>query len=125
MRIYKYQFCTRFKFWILIKYKMPRSTSSSRKSVPSSPSIGTMRKSLAPSDPTPTVPAPTVPVQPSFMQSIKQGFGFGMGSSIAHNIFDSPKTVTHVHTAPNQSYTQCMKDSDNDVEACKHLLKSA
>lgn len=70
------------------------------------------------------------------MQTMKQGLGFGIGSSIAHNIFDSDKTVIHKHE-PIQSvqpiqpahpiqasteYIQCMKESSNNTDACKHLL---
>ena len=56
---------------LLAYYKMPRSTSPTKKVA--------------------TVPVPaTVPAftQPSLMQTLKEGFAFGAGSSIARNMID-------------------------------------
>ena len=58
---------------------------------------------------------------PSLFSSIKQGFGFGMGSSIAHNIFDSKaaKPVTDKTT----EFKQCMEKMYNNYEECAVILK--
>ena len=68
--------------------------------------------------------------QPSLFSSIKQGFGFGIGSSIAHNIFDSKpaQPVQPVQPAqPTQNKTrefqQCMEKTYNNYEECEYILK--
>lgn len=55
---------------------------------------------------------------PSFFQTIKEGFGFGMGSSIAHNIFDSKKEVVVSHT--NIPSTSTNKPTN---EICDKIIK--
>jgi hypothetical protein len=51
---------------------------------------------LAPPIPhTPNLPQSVQVQPPSFFSSVVQGFGLGAGSSIAHNFFDSNKTVIH------------------------------
>jgi hypothetical protein len=91
--------------------------------------------------PTPVVPAPKTVVveqQSSVWQSMKQGFGWGIGSSIARNMFGggptvspivppSPSSVVSVPTNTTQdlgnqpAYTQCRKEG-GDHEACAHYL---
>lgn len=45
----------------------------------------------------PTTPVPTqTPTQSSFGQIIKEGFAFGIGSSIAQRIFGPTKQVEHI-----------------------------
>lgn len=70
------------------------------------------------------------PAAPTLGQSIKEGFGFGMGSAIAHRIF-GPKPTVVVQQAPAPAvsasvlpaeYVQCMKESQNNAEACKQYL---
>jgi hypothetical protein len=63
--------------------------------------------------------------QPGFFSNVFQGFGLGAGQSIAMNIFRSPTEVKHTYEVPNQpnEYTQCMKETQNDTEACKQYLK--
>ena len=133
-----------------------RSSSSSRSSYSSSRSSYS-RPSYTPRS-TPVAPAPaTVPTatsvpiqhiiqvqQPGFFSSIIQGFGLGAGQSIAHNIFRSNPTVTHIHeTASSAStassaltnsskteslskeYIQCMKDNNDDKDFCKMFLDSS
>jgi hypothetical protein len=70
---------------------------------------------------------------PSFGQSVKEGFSFGFGASIARNVVDSwfgtPKPVvsTPVTTPSNTSlgeqlaYQQCLKDG-GDHEKCKDYI---
>ncbi len=92
---------------------MPKSSFSSRSSI---------KPSSAP-------PAPVVHThkieQPGFFSNVLQGFGLGAGQSIAMNLFRSPTEVKHTYeSAPLQSkeYIQCMKESENDTEACKQYL---
>jgi len=70
--------------------------------------------------------------RPSFTQVIKEGLAFGVGQSIAHRVVGSVlgSTVSTTPTAPtapaaptdNYAYVQCLKESMNDENACKHLL---
>ncbi len=62
-----------------------------------------------------------------------QGFGLGAGQSIAFNMFRSDPVVKHVHESPSvqsipsgtlpREYVQCMKESQNNTEACKQYLE--
>jgi len=65
--------------------------------------------------------------RPSLFSSIKQGFGFGIGSSIAHNIFDSTeaKPPIHLHTVIDKTteFKQCMEKTYNNYEECVLILK--
>jgi hypothetical protein len=66
--------------------------------------------------------------RPGFFSNMWQGFGLGAGQSIAMNMFRSDPKVTHIHeNAPvsnlPKEYIQCMKESDNDKEACKQYLE--
>lgn len=79
---------------------MPRSTRINSKS-------STSKQNVPPPSHVPT-PSPYVqssaPVQaqaPSMFDTIKQGFSFGVGSSIAHNIFDSKSKNEHTNTNTN------------------------
>lgn len=113
---------------------MPRSSSSS--SASKSRALSSYKApSVAPLSP-PTVhldvPKPTV------WSSVKQGFGFGIGNSIAHNMFGSstnPNSTGGTHN-PNHNvtsevlrenqqwkeYQQCLKEAKGDQEPCKHLM---
>ena len=61
--------------------------------------------------------------QPSLFSSIKQGFGFGIGSSIAHNIFDS-KGVKPLDPVIDKTseFKQCMEKTYNNYEECAPIL---
>jgi hypothetical protein len=63
--------------------------------------------------------------RPSLFSSIKQGFGFGIGSSIAHNIFDSKeaKPIQPVIIDKTTEFKQCMEKTYNNYEECGHILK--
>ncbi len=105
---------------------MPRSSFSSSRS--------SSTKSYAPKTATspPTYSASSMNTththkieQPGFFSNVLQGFGLGAGQSIAFNMFRSPTEVKHIYeSSPTQSkeYLQCMKESDNDKEACKQYL---
>jgi hypothetical protein len=91
---------------------MPRSTNKPllSKPVASTPQVNT-----------PQVNTPALSIQqPSLFSSIKQGFGFGMGSSIAHNIFDS-KVVHHVADKTTE-FKQCMEKTYNNYDECSAIL---
>lgn len=65
--------------------------------------------------------------QSSFFGTIKEGFAFGIGSSIARNIFASPQPATQPATQPTPSeiekmtFTQCMDKTAGNYEECGHL----
>ena len=94
-----------------------------------------MPRRIAPA-PAPSKPSSvqTIQVQqPTLMESVKSGFGFGIGSSIAHNIFGSRPAPAQ---APAQSapmadptkltaYEQCLVDTHGDLTGCKHLRVGA
>ncbi len=64
--------------------------------------------------------------QPGFFSNILQGFGLGTGQAIAHNIFRSDPVVKHVYEPSlehSKEYVQCMKDFNDDKEACKQYLE--
>lgn len=108
---------------------------------PVAPSVGTTvsRTPSAPVAPSPSVPQTVVVEQQSSVwQSMKQGFGWGIGSSIARNMFShaptvspivppGPSSVVSVPTTTTQelvgqpAYNQCRKEG-GDHEAClQHL----
>ena len=58
---------------------------------------------------------------PSLFSSVKQGFGFGVGSSIAHNIFDT-KAARPVIDKTTE-FKQCMEKTYNNYEECGPILK--
>ena len=69
-----------------------------------------------------------VQVQQTLGQSIKQGFGFGVGSHMAHAILgsigrptDPQPIVESKESKATKEYIQCMKEHD-DKAACAHLL---
>lgn len=116
-----------------------RSSSSSR----ASSSRNLIRPSYSYSSPKSPVATPSPSVvnhnhqveRPGFFSNMMQGFGLGAGQSIAMNIFRSDPKVTHVHentpVTANSSiesslpkeYVQCMKESQNNKEACKQFLE--
>jgi hypothetical protein len=66
--------------------------------------------------------------QPGVFSNMWSGFGLGAGQAIAHNIFRSTPAVPTVPVTPvvqtdHREFEQCMKDSGNDMEACRKLLK--
>jgi hypothetical protein len=65
---------------------------------------------------------------PSLFSSVKQGFGFGIGSSIAHNIFDSKPVKPQLplyHSVIDKitEFKQCMEKTYNNYEECEPILK--
>ena len=130
--------------------KMPRSTFSAP-SRSSKPSFSTSSSAFKPVTPKPTPPAP-VPYHPpsspitfqqqapTLGQSMKEGFGLGVGLSVARNVVDglfgsnrpaapppvqqsqqlpSPSPITH----PNvKEFQACMERTYNNYDECKTHL---
>jgi len=114
---------------------MPRSSNSK-----SSPT----RHAPAPSpSPVPTIiHAPSLsPLNPpSMLDSMKQGFGFGVGSAIARNLFnttnkdETPKKsepINETITEPKLSndkiyelYNKCLEKNDSNID-CTTILQNA
>ena len=66
-----------------------------------------------------------VQVQTTLGQSIKQGFGFGVGSHLAHAILgptNRPNPTEQTPIVINNEYKQCMAENNDDKAACAHLL---
>lgn len=73
--------------------------------------------------------------RPSLGQTMKEGFSFGLGASLAQNavngainFFSLPKTSNPVENTKVQAslieYEKCLKYSSNDTDLCKTLLNS-
>jgi len=93
---------------------MPRSTN---KPVVTKPQVNTPRVN------TPQVNTLTPTQQPSLFSNIKQGFGFGVGSSIAHNIFDSKETKPQQHVIDKtREFKLCMEKTYNNYDECSAIL---
>ncbi len=117
---------------------MPRSSSSSRTG-PTRKIVSVQKRTVASTSSTVSPaasPAPTIIAErPTFGQAVKEGFGWGVGTSIARSLFGGggggsiTQTVEHIHTGPvapkNPEYEQCMKESSNDAEACKQYLNQS
>ena len=71
----------------------------------------------------------SVAERPSLGQTMKEGFGFGVGVSLAQNavnsainLFSVPKTSNPVENTKQTEYEKCMKYSSNDTDLCKTLF---
>lgn len=96
---------------------MPRSQSkptysSSKTSHPSNTNHITIPKPTAPAVPaTQTV---VVEQQPrSIMSSIKDGFGWGIGTSIARSIFGGSSNQTNINTESTSTTIKCFTEIEN------------
>lgn len=123
--------------------KMPRSSGSSRSSFSKTPRfpVYTPPKSLPPPPPTSYTSPQTSIVQhqaPGVWDSVKQGFGWGVGTSIARSIF-TPTTPTYspppsntpspqaTQSAPKcqefqTSFDVCVKAAPHDIQTCQEQL---
>ena len=70
-----------------------------------------------------------VNARPSLGQTMKEGFGLGVGVSVAQhavngvmNFLTPPKTSNPVDNTKQIEYEKCMKYSSNDSEFCRTLL---
>lgn len=111
---------------------MPRSSSPSRTG-PTRRIVSVTKRTAAPvSAPMHTTAPNIIAERPSFGQSVKEGFGWGVGTSIARSLFGGSQSqavpVTPVApaapTPKNPEYEQCMKESFNNAEACKQYLNT-
>jgi hypothetical protein len=81
---------------------------------------------------TASLPVVQKPVSGSTIgQSIKDGFGLGVGVSVAQhavngviNFLTPPKSSNPVENTKVQEYEKCMKYSSNDSDLCKNLLNN-
>jgi len=71
-------------------------------------------------------------VQTTLGQSIKQGFGFGVGTRLANAVLgpaghstESKPTESKPTDSKPTEYSQCMTDNNDDKAACAHLLQKA
>ncbi len=75
--------------------------------------------------------------QPGFFSNMMQGFALGTGQSFAFNLFRSNPTPapsaapvvqstatanSSIESSLPKEFVQCMKETNNDKEACKHYL---
>ena len=82
------------------------------------------------------VTAPSGPSAPSMFDTMKQGFSFGVGSSIAHNIFGNKNKDESVNKKETQIepklsadkiyelYFICLDKNDNNID-CGKILEQA
>ena len=115
---------------------MPRSSNSK-----SSRSPQRRAPSPAPS-PVPTIilaPSPSYSQSPSMVDNMKQGFGFGIGSAIAHNLFrtnnkeEMPKKNEPINQPINEPkltndkiyelYNKCLETNDKNIY-CTTILQN-
>jgi len=80
--------------------------------------------------PVPTQVPALVQNKPSLTDIVKEGFAFGVGSSVARNVIDrfmAPSQVKPIDTKVDKpepfEYIQCMQDSAFNHEACKNYLQ--
>jgi len=66
---------------------------------------------------------------PSLGQSIKEGFGLGVGLSVGRNIvdgvfnmFSTPKSSNPSENKKIAEYEKCLEYNSNDIDKCKSLL---
>lgn len=115
---------------------MPRSANrTNSKSSPAPP-----KPAIRP--PSPISPSPISPMQRSsnsMMDTMKQGFAFGIGSSIAHNLFDSKPNSKNKDENINvnkgeianepklttdkmyELYNKCLEENDRNID-CTIIL---
>lgn len=98
---------------------------------PKLPSGASTPINVKPETPQNTPPPIQLPPQqaPTLFDSVKQGFGFGIGTSIAHSIFggsseeNNKPTSTGTAKAPFiDEFLKCMERTENNIEECKQLL---
>lgn len=75
-------------------------------------------QSRKPSVPSTTPQNPSPGIMPSLFSGIFQGFSFGAGSSIAHNIFRSPITIES-----SQQDQSCQVLQKQYIDTCSNVLE--
>ena len=87
-----------------------------------------MKTRRRPSNSISTIPKVTPPSfipikESSFGSMVKQGFGWGLGNSLAHRLFTTTSETPIPEPVSTQlTYKQCMLDFDDEA-ACKQYLK--
>jgi len=110
---------------------MPRSSNSKSSHTPPPP-----RQAPMPSSTNTPLPSSTNTSlnPPSMVDSMKQGFGFGIGSAIAHNLFRTNKDENPKKNEPiiepkltndkiYELYNKCLERNDNNID-CKIILQN-
>ena len=94
---------------------MPRSA----KQTNSKPMIPPPKSAIPAPAPKSTIPAP------SMMDTIKQGFSFGIGSSIAHNMMNSIfRPAPNPKESMHDLYNKCMEKNDSTINCNVYLEKA-
>ncbi len=103
---------------------MPRTTSKTNSKLYTSPPIQSQSHQIKSSQP------------PSMFDTMKQGFSFGVGSSIAHSIFAPKNKDENVikKEVSNETklssdkiyeiYNKCLEKNDNNID-CNAILQSS
>lgn len=101
---------------------MPRSAKQTN-SKPTIPPPKSTIPAPAPSTHSAQAPAPKSSIQgPSMMDTIKQGFSFGIGSAIAHNLF-KPRAMT-TQESMHDLYNKCIENNDITINCNVYLEKA-
>ena len=95
---------------------MPRTSNKTKVST-----INIMRGQATAATAAPAPPSVQAPQVPTLFNSMKQGFGFGVGSSIARNLFEHKPPVK---SDPTAEFKRCMERTFNNYETCEIYLPS-
>ena len=90
-----------------------------------------MTRNKVSTTPHPKIVTSSLVKPPTLGQTIKEGFGLGVGLSVGRNIVDGVFNMFS-NTKPSNSsdinkvaeYEKCMKYTSNDVDTCKSILDS-
>jgi hypothetical protein len=83
---------------------------------------------------TPSTPSAPVQRETSLMGAVKEGFGWGVGTSVARSLFGGAPTTTIVQQQPQKSepteFERCIAEHKDDmgeykdkIAACAHLAQ--
>ena len=94
--------------FLVYNNRMPRSRQISNPPLKSTPPVYPVEK----------------PVVPSLGQAIKEGLGFGLGTTVARNLVDSLMFRKKEVPEPeiNREFMKCMQDTQNNYEECRSKL---
>jgi len=77
------------------------------------------------------IDVPVINARPSLGQTMKEGFGLGIGVSLGQhavngvmNFLTPPKSSNPVEISKLAEYEKCMKYTSNDNDTCKALLSN-
>lgn len=98
---------------------------------PKLPSGASTPINVKPETPSSSPPPIQLPPQqtPTLFDSVKQGFGFGIGSSIARSMFGSSAQEKNQQASNGTAkapfideFLKCMERTENNMDECKQLL---